>query len=153
MDRIRSGQPVAHIAKEMGPNGVQAYRWGRWEREEDIKGSSTGSHPLTGLNATSPRKAPKAVEARPARREGPADLSDHTAEARSTSVSMGSSWPSTWSPTFNDTQNGRRTEMRLPEIATMVTAPTAPTSPIARRCRRASGASRRGTGPPRGPAR
>lgn len=79
VERVQAGQPIAHVAKEMGISRAAAYRWIRRYREEGPAGLFDRSpRPHTSPNATSPEKVQEVLQARHDHREGPADLSVRT---------------------------------------------------------------------------
>jgi transposase InsO family protein len=79
VERIISGRPVAHVAKEMGISRVCAHRWHNrykdygWDGLED-----RSSRPRSSPAATAPELVAEVLQQREAHREGPVDLGART---------------------------------------------------------------------------
>ena len=79
IQRVISGRPVAHVAKEMGISRPTAYRWVNRHRNEGPAGlEDRSSRPKSCPHATTPEKAAEVLAARTEHRSGPADLAVRT---------------------------------------------------------------------------
>lgn len=79
VERVRSGMPVAHVAKAMGISRQSAHRWVRRFDEEGIAGlEDRSSRPHHMPTATDPKKVAKVLAARSQHRCGPAQLTQLT---------------------------------------------------------------------------
>lgn len=79
VQRVASGRPVAHVAKEMGISRPTAYRWVNRYREEGPPGlEDRSSKPKSCPHATSPAKTAEVLTTRAEHRTGPADIASRT---------------------------------------------------------------------------
>ena len=79
IQRVASGRPAAHVAKEMGISRTTAYKWVNRFRAEGPAGlADRSSRPASCPHGTSPEKAAEVVQARVEHRTGPADLAART---------------------------------------------------------------------------
>ena len=75
VERILSGRPAAHVAKEMGVSRTCAYRWLNRYREHGWEGlEDRSSRPRSSPHATAPEVAAELLRLRAKHREGPSDL-------------------------------------------------------------------------------
>ena len=75
VERVRSGQPVAHVAKAMGVSRQCAHRWiNRFGEAGDDGLEDRSSRPHTCPNQTTPDLEDKVLAARSAHRSGPDQL-------------------------------------------------------------------------------
>src|SRR4051794_6861422 len=75
VERILSGRPVAHVAKEMGVSRTCAHRWLNRYRAEGWAGlADRSSRPRSSPGATAPEVVDQVLKARAGHREGPAEL-------------------------------------------------------------------------------
>lgn len=75
IERVLSGRPVAHVAKEMGISRTCAHRWLKRYRTHGWEGlQDRGSRPKSCPHATAPAVAADILAQRLAHREGPLDL-------------------------------------------------------------------------------
>jgi transposase-like protein len=75
VERIESGRPAAHVAKEMGVSRTCAYRWLSRYREHGGEGlEDRSSKPRSSPGATAPEAAAEVLRLRAEHREGPSDL-------------------------------------------------------------------------------
>ena len=79
VERVRSGMPVAHVAKAMGISRQCAHRWVRRFDEEGIAGlEDRSSRPHHMPTATDPKRVARVLAARSQHRCGPAQLAQLT---------------------------------------------------------------------------
>ncbi|MBP3045211.1 IS481 family transposase [Arthrobacter jiangjiafuii] len=79
IQRVTSGRPVAHVAKEMGISRPTAYRWVNRYRDEGLPGlEDRSSKPKSCPHATSPAKTAEVLASRTEHRTGPADIAART---------------------------------------------------------------------------
>ncbi len=72
VDRVRAGQPVAHVAKEMGVSRQCAHRWiNRFNEAGDDGLEDRSSRPHTSPNQTTPDVEERVLAARREHRSGP----------------------------------------------------------------------------------
>jgi transposase InsO family protein len=75
IERVESGRPVAHVAKEMGISRTCAHRWvGRFRKHGWAGLQDRSSRPRSCPHATAPEAVEAVISARTLHREGPADL-------------------------------------------------------------------------------
>jgi transposase InsO family protein len=75
VERVESGRPIAHVAKEMGVSRTCAHRWVGRFREHGWDGlTDRSSRPRSCPHATAPHVVEAVLSARTKHREGPADL-------------------------------------------------------------------------------
>lgn len=79
VERVLSGIPVAHVARQMGVSRQCAHRWVRRFDEEGPAGlEDRSSRPLRSPSATSPARVRRVLAARAKHRCGPAQLARFT---------------------------------------------------------------------------
>jgi transposase InsO family protein len=79
VQRVFSGRPVAHVAKEMGISRPTAYRWVNRYRDEGSPGlEDRSSRPRSCPHATTEQKTAEVLAARAEHRAGPSDLAVRT---------------------------------------------------------------------------
>jgi len=79
IERILSGRPVAHVAKELGVSRQCASRWIHRYREEGVAGlQDRSSRPLHSPAKTSPQLEEAVLQSRVELRAGPARIAAAT---------------------------------------------------------------------------
>ncbi|MFF2167320.1 IS481 family transposase [Streptomyces sp. NPDC058175] len=75
VDRVRSGRPIAHVAKEMGISRPTAYKWvRRWRAEGEAGLYDRSSRPYATPLRTPPAREEEVCELRRSRKLGPARI-------------------------------------------------------------------------------
>lgn len=75
IQRVLSGRPIAHVAKEMGISRPTAYRWVNRYRDDGLPGlEDRSSTPNSCPHATTAQETTHTLVARAEHREGPQDL-------------------------------------------------------------------------------
>ncbi|MBE0011253.1 IS481 family transposase [Arthrobacter sp. AET 35A] len=79
IQRVLSGRPIAHVAKEMGISRPTAYRWVNRYRDDGLPGlEDRSSTPKSCPHATTAQETTHILVARAEHREGPQDLARRT---------------------------------------------------------------------------
>ncbi|MGW6145196.1 helix-turn-helix domain-containing protein, partial [Streptomyces sp. NPDC055140] len=75
VDRVCSGRPIAHVAKEMGISRPTAYKWvRRWRAEGEAGLYDRSSRPYATPLRTPPAREEEVCELRRSRKLGPARI-------------------------------------------------------------------------------